>query len=83
MKETNMTKEDSYKTRYNRLSRLFDSYRDGTINTTLDCPIDLLKEQHAYMKSYLRVLEKRAEHMHINLKTTNQHNATALADGGE
>ena len=42
-------------------------YEAGTLSFTPKCPLDLLKEQKAYMGNYLRVLEIRAEIEKIKL----------------
>ena len=63
-----MKKEYSdLKEKYDKLHKMIIKYEAGTLGFTLDCPLELLKEQASYMGNYLRVLEVRAETEHIVL----------------
>lgn len=55
------------KIRYTKLHNMCVKYEAGTLSFTPKCPLDLLKEQKAYMGNYLRVLEIRAEIEKIKL----------------
>ena len=49
------------KIRYIKLCDVIKKYEEGTLEFKPGCPIDLLKEQAAYMFDYLYVLEDRAD----------------------
>ena len=49
------------KIRYEKLHKMTIKYEAGTLNFTLNCSLELLKEQKSYMGNYLRTLEIRAE----------------------
>ncbi|MBQ9720055.1 MAG: hypothetical protein IJV64_05095 [Oscillospiraceae bacterium] len=49
------------KERYQKLHKMLIKNEAGTLGFTLNCPVELLKEQKRYMGEYLRILEIRAE----------------------
>jgi hypothetical protein len=49
------------KTKYEKLHRMLVKQEAGTLEFTLNCPVDLLKEQQYHMGMYLHCLEVRAE----------------------
>ena len=49
------------KERYDKLHKMLIKAEAGTLNFTLNCPVDLLKEQRRHMENYLYCLEVRAE----------------------
>ena len=53
--------------KYTKLHRMIVKAEAGTLDFTLNCPIELLKEQANYMGNYLRILEIRAEIEKIDL----------------
>ena len=53
--------------KYKKLHRMIVKAEAGTLDFTLNCPLELLKEQANYMGNYLRILEIRAEIEKINL----------------
>lgn len=55
------------KERYNKLHKMLTKADAGTLEFTLTCPIELLKEQKAAMGGYLYCLEIRAEMEKIDL----------------
>lgn len=55
------------KIRYDKLHRMLIKADAGTLEFTPTCPLDLLKEQKAYMGNYLRCLEIRAEIEKVDL----------------
>lgn len=56
------------KIRYDKLKAMLLKHQNGTLEFTPSCPISLLKEQEQYMRTYLAVLEDRAEIEGISLK---------------
>ena len=48
------------KIRYERLSKMLEKYREGTLDFTPNCSYDLLHTQLVYMEGYMRILEERA-----------------------
>ena len=55
------------KIRYDKLHKMLIKADAGTLNFTLTCPLDLLREQKAAMGKYLYCLEVRAEIEGIDL----------------
>lgn len=53
--------------RYDRLVRMLDRYENGTLDSTLDCPVKILTRQALAMLDYKNVLEERARIEHIKL----------------
>lgn len=49
------------KTRYEKLHRIVIKAEAGTLDFTLNCPLELLKAQKKAMGEYLHALEVRAE----------------------
>ena len=49
------------KTRYDKLHKMIVKEDAGTLEFTLACPLELLKEQKSFMGKYLNCLEVRAE----------------------
>lgn len=49
------------KDRYDKLHKMLVKYDAGTLDFTLTCPVELLREQAYHMGNYLNVLEIRAE----------------------
>ena len=49
------------KIRYDKLHRMTTKYEAGTLDSTPDCPLELLKAQKRAMGEYLHALEVRAE----------------------
>ncbi len=47
--------------RYERLHKMLVKYEADTLDFTLSCPIDLLREQKKHMGEYLHALEVRAQ----------------------
>ena len=71
-KHTRGAKEEAYKERmaeeyrqlkerYDKLHKILTKTEAGTLDFTLNCPVDLLKEQKRHMGNYLYCLEVRAE----------------------
>lgn len=59
--KTRMKKEYvELKDRYVKLQKILVSYKAGTLDFELNCPISLLKRQAHVMKTYLDILEQRA-----------------------
>ena len=56
------------KIRYKKLHRTIIKYEAGTLEFSLTCKIELLKEQAMHMGNYLSCLEKRAEIEKIKLE---------------
>lgn len=56
------------KIRYDKLKAMLLKHQNGTLEFTPSCPISLLKEQGQHMRTYLAVLEDRAEIEGISLK---------------
>lgn len=48
------------KDKYDKLHRMLVKYDAGKLDFTLNCPIQLLREQAATMGKYLYILETRA-----------------------
>lgn len=48
------------KDRYTKLHRMLVTYDAGKLGFTLNCPIELLREQAKVMGKYLYILETRA-----------------------
>jgi len=63
------------KDRYNKLHRMIIKALAGTLESRLNCPLDLFEDQAAAMGQYLRVLEIRAEIEKINLTEEGDSNA--------
>ena len=49
------------KIRYERLVEMIDKYKEGTLDFTLKCPIEVLEHQKNTMEIYLDILADRAE----------------------
>ena len=49
------------KEKYEKLHKMIIKHDAGTLEFTLNCPIDLLKEQRYHMSAYMQILEIRAE----------------------
>lgn len=47
--------------RIKKLDAIIDRYYDGTLDFTLNCPIEILRAQRTAMGKYMDVLEIRAE----------------------
>lgn len=47
--------------RLNKLDAIIDRYYDGTLDFTLNCPVEILRAQRIAMGKYMDVLEIRAE----------------------
>lgn len=47
--------------RYDKLGEMTVKYKEGTLNFTPKCPLDLLNKQKEYMKGYIECLENRAK----------------------
>ncbi len=60
-KERMIEEYKQLKERYNKLHRLLVKYDAGTLDFTLNCPVDLLRRQAEAMWDYLYILEVRAE----------------------
>lgn len=56
------------KIRYEKLRAMCVKHDAGTLDFTLNCPIELLKNQAEHMLNYLYALEIRAEIEKIDLK---------------
>ena len=56
------------KIRYEKLHRMLTKADAGTLEFTLSCPREFLREQKARMGNYLYWLEVRAEIEHIDLE---------------
>lgn len=56
------------KIRYSKLRRMIIKYEAGALDFTLNCDIEILKEQARCMESYLKCLEIRAEIEKIELE---------------
>lgn len=54
--------------RYDKLKAMLLKHQNGALEFTPSCPISLLKDQEQYMRTYLAVLEDRAEIEGISLK---------------
>lgn len=55
------------KDKYDKLHRMLVKYDAGKLNFTLNCPIQLLRDQAAAMGKYLYILEVRAEIEEVEL----------------
>ena len=55
------------KIRYERLVEMIDKYKEGTLEFTLKCPIEVLEHQKNTMEIYLDILADRAEIEEIEL----------------
>ena len=53
--------------RFRKLNNMLSKYDEITLDFTPSCPIDLLRNQAAYMNAYIKTLEKRAEYENIDL----------------
>lgn len=53
--------------RWEKLSEMLEKYKNGTLEFTPNCPIDILSRQKRCMTEYLHILEKRAEIEKIKL----------------
>lgn len=49
------------KDRYDKLHKMLVKYDAGKLDFTLNCPVQLLRDQTAVMGKYLYILEVRAE----------------------
>lgn len=47
--------------RIKKLDAIIDRYYDGTLDFTLNCPIEILRAQRTAMGKYMDVLDIRAE----------------------
>lgn len=56
------------KDRYTKLHNMLVKHDAGTLDFTLSCPADLLREQKSVMGKYLNILEIRAEIEGIRLE---------------
>ena len=55
------------KGKYDKLHKMLVKYDAGKLNFTLNCPIQLLRDQAAAMGKYLYILEVRAEIEEVEL----------------
>lgn len=55
------------KDKYNKLHKMLVKYDAGKLNFTLNCPIQILRDQAAAMGKYLYILEIRAEIEEVEL----------------
>lgn len=53
--------------RWEKLSEMLEKHKNGTLDFTPSCPIDILSRQKRCMTEYLHILEKRAEIEKIKL----------------
>ncbi len=53
--------------KYKKLIKLLRDYDIGQLKFTLNCPVELLKEQADVMKRYIDILFKRSEYENIKL----------------
>ena len=53
--------------RTDKLGTLLDKYEDNDLDFELNCPFELLETQYHTMRTYLYILEQRAEIEKINL----------------
>lgn len=61
---------DEYNTlvnKYLKLNKIINSYELDQLDFTLNCPIELLKEQSDIMWNYINILWKRAEFENVKL----------------
>lgn len=56
------------KERYDKLHKMLIRHDAGTLDFTLTCPIQLLRDQAAVMGRYLYILETRAEIEGVDLE---------------
>lgn len=56
--------------RYNKLKKMMDDWDSGTLSFTPTCPYDCYEAQMVYMKTYMDVLQARAEIENIDLDET-------------
>lgn len=55
------------KIRFEKLHKMIIKAEAGTLDFSPDCSLDLLKSQEKVMRSYLFILETRAEIEHIEI----------------
>ena len=55
------------KIRFDKLSAMYTKMKDGTLEFTPTCPIEIYTKQLDAMAQYIDILEKRAELEGINL----------------
>lgn len=55
------------KIRFEKLHKMIIKAEAGTLDFSPDCSLDLLKSQEKVMRSYLSILETRAEIEHIEI----------------
>lgn len=56
------------KNRYENLHKMLIKHDAGLLSFTLNCPVDLLREQASVMGRYLYILEERALIEGVNLE---------------
>ena len=53
------------KIRIEKLEAMLKKYDEGTLEFTLNCPVELLRQQLDYMVNYKMILEQRASYESI------------------
>ena len=55
------------KIRCEKLDAMLKKYDEGTLEFTLNCPVELLRQQLDYMMNYKSILEQRASYEQVIL----------------
>lgn len=62
-----MKEYDELVLRYTKLNAIIKKFEEGTLDFTLKCPIELLKEQADVMWRYIEILWERSGYENVDL----------------
>ena len=62
-----MNEYDELVLRYTEIITIIKNFEEGTLDFTLKCPIELLKEQADVLWRYIEILWERSEYENVDL----------------
>lgn len=66
--------------RVEKLHKVLEKHKEGTLEFTLSCPVEMLENQLQHMQEYLSILEERSFIEGINLFVIDLKNREVLDD---